>query len=210
MKKLFRNSVLIGVLYYLLVLVNACCHCEPTRNRFFTTEGINGRNIEFKFVGDTIFEYHTPSKDSFEKMKYGIQIQFDTKESVRTNFQFNGLIPSAYACKCEPEKYFAKDTLKSIRIFTLRNFNSSHPEGSEISEYFKFLKQATTPGRISKISIEESIAQMATSTFTPYDNYQFYLDNIPDTPHSKMEFEIVTEFSNGKILKDTTSQITLD
>lgn len=210
MKKILRNSALIGLFYYLLLLVNACCHCEPERTRFYTTEDIIAQNVNFEIVGDTAFSYNIVNNDSVPRMNYGLQIQFDIKETVYSKFEIKGLIPTGYACKCSPDYYSPRDTLKSIRIFTLKNFDASHPAGSEISEYFKFLTQATTSGRISKRSIAESISQLSTTTYTPYDNFQFYLDNIPDSLNSKMEFEIVAEFSKGKMLKDTTSVITLN
>lgn len=209
MKKLLRNSALIGLIYYLLVLVNACCHCEPERTRFYTTEGIVAQNVHFEIVGDTAFSYGIVNKDSVPRMNYGLQIQFDTKETVYLKFEFKGLIPSAYACKCSPDFYSPRDTLKSIRIFTLRDFDASHPAGSELSDYFKLLKQATTSGRISKMSISEAVTQLGTLSTSRYGSVQFYLDKLPDVANANIQFEIVAEFSKGKILKDTSTIITL-
>lgn len=209
MKILLRNSALIAVFYYLLVLVNGCCHCEPERTRFYKTEGIIAQNVHFEIVGDTAFSYSIVNKDSLARMKYGLQIQFDTKETVFSKFEFKGLIPAANACKCSPDYYSPRDTLKSIRIFTLKDFDASHPAGSELSDYFKLLKQATTSGRISKMSISEAVTQLGTLSYSSYGTVQFYLDKMPEVANASIQFEIVAEFSKGKILKDTSTIITL-
>lgn len=209
MKKLLRNSALIGVFYYLLVMVNACCHCEPERTRFYTTERIVAQNVHFEILGDTAFSYSIVNKDSVARMNYGLQVQFDTKETVFSKFEFNGLMPSAFACKCGQGYFSPRDTLKSIRIFTLKDFDASHPAGSELSDYFKFLKQATSSGRISKMSISEAVNQLGTLSTSSYGSVQFYLDKMPDFGKANIQFEIIAEFSNSKILKDTSTIIRL-
>jgi hypothetical protein len=209
MKKLWRKCALMAVFYYLLLLANACCHCAPERTRFYTSEGIVAQPIQFEILGDTAFSYTAVLKDSVARLNYGLNIQFDTKETVYAQFAFKGLISSAYACKCGPDYYSPRDTLKSIRIFTLKDFDASHPAGSEISEYFKLLKQATPSAKISKITIAEAIAELASISYSPYRTLQLYLDKMPDAAMAPIQFEIVAEFGGNKILKDTTSFITL-
>jgi hypothetical protein len=209
MKKLWRKCALMAVFYYLLLLANACCHCAPERTRFYTSEGIVAQPIQFEIVGDTAFSYTVVLKDSAPRMNYGLNIQFDTKETVYAQFAFKGLISSAYACKCGPDYYSPRDTLKSIRIFTLKDFDASHLAGSEISEYFKLLKQAKPSAKISKITIAEAIAELASISYSPYRTLQLYLDKMPDAAMAPIQFEIVAEFGANKILKDTTSFITL-
>jgi hypothetical protein len=71
------------------------------------------------------------------------------------------------------------------------------------------LKQATPSAKTSKISIAEAIAELASISYSPYRTLQLYLDKMPDAAMAPIQFEIVAEFGANKILKDTTSFITL-
>ena len=207
MRKLLKHSALLAVVYYLIVLVNACCSCPKPKSYFFKIEDIRASHIEFTFQGDSDFLYVQTSEDSFQLSKYGLQIQFDTKQTVQLQPHKNFLISSAFACKCLEEDYITRDTLKNIRINTLQSFNSDHPTGSDVSEYFNYFEYGHLPTRLVKTSINDFIARH------PFESLNIsiplYLSQAPDAGNSKMQFEIVSEFKNGKILKDTTNTITL-
>jgi hypothetical protein len=207
MKKLIRNSALIAVIYYIIVLVNACCSCPEPTNHFFRIENFITSHIEFTFQGDTDFSYVQINNDSFEISEYGLQIQFDTKETVQLKSQKCFLMNSAFACKCVEKDYITRDTLQNIRINTLQSFNSSHPIGADVSEYFSYFEYGHQPTRLVKTSIADFISRH------PFESLNIsiplYLSQAPDAGNSKMQFEIVSEFKNGKILKDTTTAITL-
>lgn len=209
MKKLWRNCALMAVFYYLMLLANACCHCAPERTRWYTREVLVAQHLDFEMCGDTAFRYNLMDKDSVAMGHYGLLIHFDTEETVFSTCESNGLISSAYACKCGPDYFSPRDSLNSIRIFTLQYFDALHPAGSDISEYFKLLKQATPSANISKISIAEAIAQLAVVSYSSNTMLPLYLDKIPELANTKLQFEIVAEFGANKILKDTTSFIRL-
>ncbi len=210
MKSLLKKTALIGAFYYMLILVNACCHCEMAKERFYNREGMRSQHMEYEINGDTTYNYTVYNLDSiFENRKYGLQIKFNTKETVQAKTTNACFINMAYACKCAQDFYIARDTLKNIRIITLRPFDASHNSGADVSGYFKYLEVKYFPTKLSKISIAERIAQSVNSTHTPNDEFNFYLDKTPDASSIFMQFELIAEFTNGKILKDTTTIITL-
>jgi hypothetical protein len=135
-------------------------------------------------------------------------VQFDTKATVQTQLKCNNFINTAIACKCAQDLYSPRDTLKSIRVFTLKSFNIAHSAGTEVTEYFKYIDRYTS-GKLTKISISDFIAPINFISYSRYDNFEFYLDKMPDTPIKAIQFEVISEFRNGKILKDTTTVTTL-
>jgi hypothetical protein len=44
---------------------------------------------------------------------------------------------SAYACDCEGDIYYPKDKVVSIQVFSDKDFDETHPAGSDIAEFFK-------------------------------------------------------------------------
>ncbi|MES2477500.1 MAG: DUF5034 domain-containing protein [Bacteroidota bacterium] len=207
MKKLLSNSMLITIFYYLIVLANACCSCPKPKSYFFKIEDIHVSHIEFTFQGDTDFLYVQTNKDSFQLPKYGLQIQFDTKQTVQIRQLKSSLMNSAFACKCAEEDFIARDTLKNIRINTLQSFNSGHPIGSDVSEYFNYFEYGHQPTKLVKTSIADFIARHPLKSLNI--SIPLYLSQEPNAGNTKMQFEIVAEFKNGKILNDTTTAITL-
>lgn len=207
MRKLLKNSALIAVVYYILVLVNACCSCPKPKNRYFKIDDFSARHIEFTFQGDTDFRYIQINKDSFQFRKYGLEIQFDTKETVKFIPQKSFLMSSAIACKCVEHDFISRDTLQNIRIYTLQNFDSGHPIGADVSEYFSYFEYGHQPTRLIETSIAAFISRH------PFESLNisvpFYLNHSPDVGNTTMQFEIVAAFKNGKIIKDTTTAITL-
>jgi len=77
------------------------------------------------------------------KNAYGIRLYLEREKVVVacTKKQINSIfIQSAYAtiCDCPPEfLYFANDSIVSIKIFTVNNFDNQHLENSDVTDYFK-------------------------------------------------------------------------
>ena len=189
MRKLLKHSALLALVYYSIVLVNACCSCPQPKSYFFKIDDIRVSHIEFTFQRDTEFTYIQINKDSFQLSMYGLEIQFNTKQTVQINPLKNFLMNSALACKCSEEDFISRDTLKNIHIYTLQNFNSSHPTGSDLSEYFNYFEYGHQPTKLVKTSIADFIARHPFKTLNI--SIPLYLSQAPDAGNSKMQFAIV-------------------
>ncbi|MES2388817.1 MAG: DUF5034 domain-containing protein [Bacteroidota bacterium] len=80
--------------------------------------------------------------DSIAKPAFGIRLNMNTELLTVNQFQVPSLFTApAYAmhCECEPPlKYFPKDSITDLQIFTVYAFDTIHPDSSEITSYFKF------------------------------------------------------------------------
>lgn len=206
MKKILWKSGLIAVLYFVAVLINACCNCKDYKNPiYFNIENIDASNIKYTFEADTLFRITPFSDDSVQAKSYGISVSLDAKRiaSLGTSDLFN--FHNAYACKCNIDNKFLTDTIKEVHIKTLNDFDPDHLAGSNVDKYFRFLQ-------VEHGTTKDSIAYnpIYTTPFflTPFQVFYFYL-NITPTIGSKIQFEISLTTTKGRTYTSTTSPITL-
>lgn len=116
--------------------------------------------------------------DSVSAKSLYLNISMDTKEFSCMNTSRVSLIPAAYAYKVQPA-YLFYDTLKSITVTCLQDFDSTHHAGTPLNEYF---------------SIPENFP--VTNEFA-----EIYSYNLQAEPDSEMlyEFRISAQFSGGAL-----------
>jgi len=70
---------------------------------------------------------------------FGFHIEFiaDITKVAKNKQTNNSLIQSAYAWSCEDDTYYPKNYIVSIQVFSDKDFDETHPVGSDISKYFK-------------------------------------------------------------------------
>lgn len=118
------------------------------------------------------------ANDSVLAKKLSINITFDTKEFSCLDASTFSFINSAYAYKTKPS-FLYYDTLKSIQITCMQDFDSTHLAGSLLNSYF---------------AVPESF--QSSIEFTKA--YSYNLKTMPDT-EMLYEFRVVVEFNGGAV-----------
>lgn len=206
MKKLSRNSALIALSYYFIILLNACCNCkEYQKPLFFEIEKINAENIEFTFEADTFFRTKPLTASAINGKKYGISVNLETKLlAVKSSSDFLK-ISTSYACKCINEHQYLTDSLTEIHIKTLIDFDATHPAGSNVDEFFKHIQ---VEPNAQKSMIVYNLIYKTPFFKTPNQVFQFYLNQKPSTGN-KIQFEVSLKTAKGKIFTSTTDSVIL-
>ncbi|MCL2682977.1 MAG: DUF5034 domain-containing protein [Bacteroidales bacterium] len=143
----------------------------------------------------------------FNKNAYGIRLILLKEERliVRAKQVNSIFVQSAYAVswKC-PYTYSAVDTIVSIKVFTINDFDNLHSENSEITEYFKV--------RQTYSSVKDHVVNIN----RPYKSYDMNNDieidlmlmTVP-TINNRHQFKVRIELSNGHIFEEQTTEIEL-
>jgi hypothetical protein len=120
-------------------------------------------------------------------------------------------IQSAYAmidCFCPSEYIFSPtDSIKTINIFTLNDFDNQHSENSDITDYFKVAH--------SYSSVKNHVANMQftfeydiETKFEPELKIDLMLMTVP-TANNNQQFKIQVVLSDGRIFEQQTPEIKL-
>jgi len=149
----------------------------------------------------------------FNKNAYGIRL-FLTREVVdavvaRSKTRNSIFIQSAYATsiECPPRFiYNPNDTIVSIRIFTMNDFDNQHSENSDITAYFRIAHSFST--------VENFVANMRYTYEVNFENWwrevtiDLLLMTAPTT-NGFHQFKVQIELSDGRILEQKTTEIEL-
>jgi len=165
--------------------------------------------------------FEETEKLQFNKNDYGIRVlitrELNTSYSKsvsrrqQSNFSFIQSA-NAFSYNCPPEYSFsAADSLTSVKIFSINNFDENHLENSDISNYF-LVKPLYYD---VYFDFEEFIKWLE---YTVESNDEHYYDKFlifdlllktAPTTDNKHQFKIVVELSDGRILEQQTSEVEL-
>lgn len=189
------------------ILFHACCPCNvETQHGNYSHKAMSLKNLDNS--GEKAVE-----SESSELIKnaYGIRLYLTREKIVIASAkQINSFfIQSAYAtsCECPPEfLYFPSDSIVSIKIFTVNNFDNQHSGDSDITGYFRVAGSYST--------IESNVANMR---YTYADDFEYWgrelkLDLLlmaTPTANNKQQFEVQVILSDGRILTQQTPEIEL-
>ena len=200
------------ILFFLLVPIanvffHSCCPCDvETQRRNYSHKTIFLKNL------DNSDEKAIESESlQLNKNAYGIRLYLEREKVVtacakRINSIF---IQSAYAtsCECPPEfLYFPSDSIVSIKIFAVNNFDNQHSENTDITHYFRVAGSFST--------VENYVANM---NYTYADDFEYWGQELEldlllmtaPTANNKQQFEIQVTLSDGRILKQQTLEVEL-
>jgi hypothetical protein len=147
------------------------------------------------------------------KNAYGIRLTLIREKEIVAYIrkQNNSIfVQSAYAIsvRCPEYIYSAKDSIVSIKIFTLNDFDEQHLENSDISDYF----------RIKNLKIEDYLASI------DYKYVSYRMEEFEDimrelridlllmttsTMTNNHQFKIQIILSDGRILEQETTKVQL-
>lgn len=203
MKKLLRKSALIGVFYYLLLLINACSHCPPSKTLRYNVTGVSISNVVFDFENDSIYYTLPTLADSALLNEFGIRIIPVTKE-----LAFN--LPSIFLCnsvmaKCAGDYHISIDTIEKITVKTLKDFDGSHLAGADVTSYFNYFTTEIINSKsiLKKIPVGESLINNSN------DGWRSILLVKKPELDFEAQFELSLFLTNGTVFKDTTASIFL-
>jgi len=200
------------ILFFLLVpivngLFQSCCDCNvETKHENYSHKAMFLKNLDNS--GENAIESESLQ---LNKNAYGIRLYLEREKIViacakRINSIF---IQSAYAtsCECPPEfLYYPSDSIMSIKIFTVNHFDNQHSNNSDITDYFRVSGSYST--------VENHVANMH---YTYADDFEYWGQGLKldlllmtaPTANNKQQFEIQVALSDGRILKQQTTEIEL-
>ena len=145
--------------------------------------------------------------DSVLKKAYGIRLHLVREIFVTNKSPQYIFIQSAYA-DSPPiyyHDYLPLDSIVSMQIFTINDFDDFHPAGSEITDYFKvYQNYSFTP-------IKEYLNK-ASKIYSHLSDLQVDIDMLLMTApiiNTKHQFKIQIKLSDGRILTQETTMINL-
>ncbi len=184
------------------VLIVSCCDCEPPEDFTYSNCTLVTQNLNNSGPAPIVTNEENVPKEAF-----GLKVVINRKENVcmkNTPMLFS---TSAYAvfCECFPETNFnGLDSILSLNIFTINDFDSTHLAGSNVSNYFKAYKG-------SYINLDKYAQLLQEEFYSLNDTIatgDILLLNVPDNegPH---QFRTEIMLSDGRTLESISPSIRL-
>lgn len=167
LKKVISFSILTGFVFALSCYQS----CRPMRHCILLNK-IN--MLPFSYTTGLPMQ----AMDSVPAKKFSINIDLETQEldcKAESNMAF---IPAAYATTIQLN-YLYYDTVSSISISALQDFDSTHPAGSPLNDYFE-------------------VPAVFTASETFQKNYAFQLHSVPDSS-MLYQFRVIVALRSGAL-----------
>ena len=194
------KKLIIIILFPLIAeIVVSCCQCTDSLVLYYTNKTLSISNLDNRGSEPIV-----SSSPSFIKTAYGIRINL-VRENIACIKQTNYFIiqsANATSCRCPPiTQFLPRDSITSLKIFALNDFDLNHSANSDISDYFKVYKQ------YSFASINDYLKNLDS---TVYDEQEFDLGidlllMTAPTLSSKHKFKVQIILSDGRMLEQETS-----
>jgi hypothetical protein len=192
------------------VLFHACCPCDvETKHENYSHKAIFLKNLDNS--GEKAIESESLQ---LNKNAYGIRLYLEREKVVVAQAKpINSIfIQSAYAtsCECPPEfLYFPSDSIVSIKIFTVNNFDNQHLENSDVTDCFRVGVSSTIESYVAKMRYTYAIDYAYGVEYWVQELKLDLLLMTAPTANNKQQFEIQVALSDGRILKQQTLEIEL-
>jgi|GEM_PF-2401978 len=181
--------------------IEACCHCPEGLKYLFAIDKIKLQILDNSGPGPVI-----TNADTLCKKCYGVMLELETVKVGQHKTSQPLFMESAYAgyCECVTNGFTgdSKDTIQSIQVFTVIDFDSTHTAGSDVTSYF--FVDGTKPLPANGIFNQP----MYTYAEEPKPiDYNFIL--MHESDYSQCQFRIVVTVASGKQFEQTTTIIHL-
>ncbi|MFN6377784.1 MAG: DUF5034 domain-containing protein [Flavobacteriales bacterium] len=135
-----KTTKILFILMFPLIseLLVSCCDCGEPVIEHYTNQSLAIENLD-NSGSDPIIA----TSPSVPKEAFGIKVIISQEKLACFYSPKYHFIPtaSAFGCGCDiPYQLIAKDTLQSIEIFTMNDFDSNHPSNSDVSHFFKVFR----------------------------------------------------------------------
>jgi hypothetical protein len=182
--------------------------CDNSKTYYFKWDEISLKNIEFYKVGNCIRIRETEQQE-LSPLTYGIKIKFDYQLIASIFNSKTNLIQKASAYTVPTDEYILKDKIISISIETLKDFNSSHLAGSDVSEYFNALWDNGFVTIDSIIKDSNGINHSKIMEFELNAEFLLHLNENPILGQTQ-QFEVFVTFESGNSLSAISSEIIIE
>ena len=199
----YKKVFLIITFPILANLIMGCCECVGTFIFNYTNCSISLENLD-----NSGQEPVESSSNTILKAAFGLRVEVERKKDICAKDFKPLFISSTYAtsCDCPPEEtYQPLDSIVSIKIVTLRDFDSAHLGNDPVSEYFSILRSTEF------VSIDEFILSQQYE-FYDISNSTLSFDLMLMTPpekHAEYQFEVLIELSDGRVLSKISDLVEL-
>jgi hypothetical protein len=116
-------------------VVVSCCNCLEPVFKHYTNKTLTVSNLDNSGSAPVV-----ATSDTIRKTAYGIRMQLVRETVVCNEKPVSLFIQSAYAFKCgceSPYQILPRDSILSVSIVTLNDFDASHPANSDVTSYFR-------------------------------------------------------------------------
>lgn len=203
---LIRRALMTLAVFYLLGGAASCwvdyegvIPCDPLKytHKDFEVYNLDNRGAEAIVTHETVVNKHA----------FGIRLVMDRDEIVSSRFKniFPIFSTPLYASDCIPNGYVAQDSISSIKIFTIADFDDEHAAGSDVSEYFSISSTST-------FSVLSEYVNMHGSDHLYIDQLDGKLDMLlmtPPTDSGAHQFTVEITLSDERVIEQTTNAIDL-
>lgn len=194
-----KKSIVVLALLLMVDLLIACCGgCPEPIIGNYSNCSTTIENLQITQKSSTV----TESK-SLSKYHYGIRVTIQRSEDVCMKRNNSLFTQSAYACDCDFDKYFPRDSIVAVVVKTENDFDEEHPAGSDISDLFE-VDERYYIGISDYIETIELIEYDNVGTF----EFDLVMRN-PPTIGTKHQFEVIIEFSDGRVQNAYTGVLEL-
>ncbi len=135
-----------------------------------------------------------PHLETFDKNELGIGVYPDSIFERYEVAQSHTIINSAYAME-DPHQVVYTNSIDSINVYTIYDFDEEHPAGSNVNDILLFLN---TMGETKELNINQLSAE----------SHHFKFSAVPT--NDSLQFEITGRITNEKNFKLNTKLIIID
>lgn len=199
-----KKIMLIAMLPLIVEIIVACCDCLEPAIYDYTNCSLTISNLDNSGAEPIVTNLNTILKNA-----YGIRVSIVREENTCEASRLNSIfIQSSYAfdCLCPPElEYLALDSITSLKIFTLNEFDESHTTDSEISDYFRVFSR-------DNFSLIDHYINNIGTTLYDFDNPTLEFDLLlmtPPTHGPEHKFQVTILLSDGRELSAQTEILEL-
>jgi hypothetical protein len=183
-------------------VIISCCDCLQPEEYFYSFDYFSVYNLDNSGKLPIISETNTVPKEA-----YGIQIDFSLIRISLNHTKTFMMFPEgkAFDCFCKDTLFTARDTISSIEVLTIKDFDLQHPANSDVSELFKVLTYSMY------LTLQEYLDQpekVYYSYMPAKEPLSLFLLRTPDNI-GEQQFKIEIMFSDQRMLSLTTNPVIL-
>lgn len=199
--KLKRVAIVLSIIF-LSRLIVSCCKCPDTKEMKYHYGEITVSNLdnsgEHAFITDA---------DDVLKDAFGLQIKLGIESGERyyapRDLGFSNA--NAMSCDCIYDEYLPTESIVSISIITIHDFDSENTAGADVTSRFMVEKQN------EYISIPNYVS----------NTVDFYFDVLPESSIIRLflikpplsggefSFDVIIELSNGDVISTQSRPVNL-
>lgn len=149
------------------------------------------------------------AENAANKKAYGIRLQINREETACLQRKISLFSQPVYAFSCDcgaALEFIPRDTIQSIHIISLKQFDAANGSNSDVSAYFKVYEN------YSYTTIENYLKHAYITVHEEKElllNLDLLLTNPPASLEQDQRFKVRITLSDGRILEQETTDIKL-